>query len=79
MVNHTILDKYTERFDEELYRLTNERYRKVPTGVFIESYETTAFEAKLIGKLWMKYPKELIERRRRRSISRTCRHWSHAA
>lgn len=59
VVNRTILDKYTDQFDDELYRVTNQRYRKVPTGVFIESYETTAFEAKLIGKLWMKYPKAL--------------------
>ena len=47
VVNHTILDKYKDLFDERLRQLINERYRKVPTGVFIESYETTAFEAKL--------------------------------
>lgn len=59
IVNETILDKYVARYDEDLYKLANARYHKVPTGVFIESYEMSSFEASLIGKLWMKYPKDL--------------------
>ncbi len=59
IVNKTILNKYVEQYDEDLYKLVNARYRKVPTGVFIESYELSAFDASLIGKLWMKYPKDL--------------------
>lgn len=59
IVNDTILDKYVARYDEELHKLVNARYSKVPTGVYIESYELSSFEASLIGKLWMKYPKDL--------------------
>lgn len=61
IVNASILKKYEDRFDETLHKLTNERYRKVPTGLFIESYELTSFEASLVGKLWMKYPKDLMD------------------
>jgi hypothetical protein len=61
IVNETILEKYVERYDEDLYKLVNANYTKVPTGVFIESYELSSFEASLIGKLWMKYPKGLYE------------------
>jgi hypothetical protein len=59
IVNKSILHKYVEQYDDDLYKLANARYRKVPTGVFIESYELSAFDASLIGKLWMKYPKDL--------------------
>jgi len=59
IVNKTILDKYVAQHDEELHKLVNARYNKVPTGIFIESYELSSFEASLIGKLWMKYPKDL--------------------
>lgn len=62
IVNDSILQRYVEKYDEELYRLTQQRYHKVPTGVFIESYELTSFEASLIGKLWMKYPKDLYQK-----------------
>lgn len=61
IVNQTILHKYVERYDERLYKLINTRYHRVPTGLFIESYELASFEASLIGKLWMKYPKDLYE------------------
>ena len=56
IVNGTIRDKYVNAFDEELHKLTQGTYRKVPTGVFIESLEINSFEASLIGRLWMKYP-----------------------
>jgi hypothetical protein len=59
IVNETILDKYVAKNDEELHKIVDSRYSKVPTGVFIESYELSSFEASLIGKLWMKYPKDL--------------------
>lgn len=59
IVNKTILNKYVEQYDKDLYKLVNALYTKVPTGVFIESYELSSFEASLIGKLWMKYPKDL--------------------
>ena len=59
IVNKTILNKYVEQYDEDLYKLINARYSKVPTGVYIESYELSSFDASLIGKLWMKYPKDL--------------------
>ena len=61
IVNESILNKYVEQYDDELHKLVNARYHKVPTGVFIESYELSSFEASLIGKLWMKYPKDLYE------------------
>ena len=61
IVNETILNKYVDQYDDELHKLVNARYHKVPTGVFIESYELSSFEASLIGKLWMKYPKDLYE------------------
>jgi len=61
IVNESILNKYTDQYDDELHKLVNARYHKVPTGVFIESYELSSFEASLIGKLWMKYPKDLYE------------------
>ena len=61
IVNDTILDNYVEQSDEELYKLVNARYSKVPTGIFIESFELSSFEASIIGKLWMKYPKDLYE------------------
>ncbi|NNE17178.1 MAG: hypothetical protein HKN10_01755 [Myxococcales bacterium] len=61
IVNDTILDNYVEQSDAELYKLVNARYSKVPTGIFIESYELSSFEASIIGKLWMKYPKDLYE------------------
>jgi len=61
IVNETILDKYVERYDDELHKLANARYDKVPTGLFIESFELSSFEASVIGKLWMKYPKALYD------------------
>lgn len=61
IVNKTILKKYLDRYDADLDRLEQANYQKVPTGIFIESYELTSFEASLIGRLWMKYPKELYE------------------
>ena len=61
IVNQSILKKYVERYDQDLYKLTNATYTRVPTGIFIESYELNSFEASIIGKLWMKYPKELYE------------------
>ena len=61
IVNQTILDKYVKQNDERLYKLVNSRYHKVPTGLFIESYELASFDASLIGKLWMKYPKDLYD------------------
>jgi len=61
IVNKTVLNKYVEQYDDELYKLINARHRKVPTGIFIESYELSSFDASLIGKLWMKYPKDLYE------------------
>ena len=61
IVNQTILDNYVEQNDERLYKLVNARYHKVPTGLFIESYELASFDASLIGKLWMKYPKDLYD------------------
>lgn len=62
VVNKTILQKYLDRYDRDLYKLAQTHYDKVPTGVFIESFELTSFEASLIGKLWMKYPKALVEK-----------------
>jgi hypothetical protein len=59
IVNQTIQKKYTERYDQYLNKLANTTYTKVPTGIFIESYELKSFEASIIGKLWMKYPKSL--------------------
>ena len=61
IVNQSILDKYIAKNDEELHKLVGRHYSKVPTGVFIESYELSSFDASLIGKLWMKYPKDLYE------------------
>jgi len=61
IVNKTILNKYVEGFDRDLHRLVQSEYHRVPTGIFIESYELTSFEARLIGKLWMKYPKDLYD------------------
>ena len=57
IVNKTILNKYVAGYDQDLYRLAQANYHKVPTGIFIESYELTSFEASMIGRLWMKYPK----------------------
>ncbi len=59
IVIKTILGKYVDRYDRDLFKLAQVNSHKVPTGVFIESYELTSFEASLIGKLWMKYPKPL--------------------
>jgi hypothetical protein len=61
IVNHSILEKYAAGFDEELYKLDQSRYRRVPTGIYIESFELTSFEVSLIGRLWMKYPRDLYE------------------
>ncbi len=61
VVNASILDKQVSDFDQVLFQRTQEHYRKVPTGVFIESYEMAAFEVSLIGRLWMKYPRDLYE------------------
>ena len=61
IVNRTILNRYTQEYNQNLYRLTQEHYREVPTGIFIESIELGPFEASLIGKLWMRYPKSLID------------------
>ena len=61
IVNPSILKKYTERYDQDLYKLTNTTYTRIPTGIFVESYELGSFEASLIGKLWMKYPKNLYK------------------
>ncbi len=62
IVNRSILKKYTDRYDQDLEKLTNSTYIKVPTGIYIESYELGSFEVSVIGKLWMKYPKDLAER-----------------
>jgi hypothetical protein len=59
IVNHSILKKYTERYDRDLFKAANTNYTKVPTGIFVESYELKPFESSIIGKLWMKYPKSL--------------------
>lgn len=61
IVNQSILKKYLTRYDQELKKLANTSYTRVPTGIFIESYEMKAFEASIIGKLWMKYPKDLYK------------------
>jgi hypothetical protein len=61
IVNKSILNKYVNRYDRNLFKLAQVEYRKVPTGIFIESFELSAFEASLIGKLWMKYPKSLYD------------------
>lgn len=61
IVNQSILKKYVEKYDQELYKIDSTSYTKVPTGIFIESYEVNAFESSLIGKLWMKYPIDLYE------------------
>ena len=61
IVNKTILTKYVDTYDRALYKLTRTNYHKVPTGIFLESYELTSFEASLIGRLWMKFPKQLYE------------------
>ena len=61
IVNKTILNKYVESYDQGLYKLAQATYHKVPTGIFIESYELSSFEASLIGRLWMKYPKALYD------------------
>lgn len=62
IVNQTILNKYVEQYDRELQQLHSSPYTRVPTGVFVESYEVTSFEASLIGKLWMKYPRALYSK-----------------
>ena len=59
IVNGTVLSKYLDRYDRALHKLAQADYQKVPTGVFIESYEISSFEASLIGRLWMKYPRTL--------------------
>jgi hypothetical protein len=59
VVNRSILSKYIERFDEDLSGLEQTEYQKVPVGILIDSYEMRSFEASLIGRLWMKYPKLL--------------------
>ena len=61
IVNESVLENYIDEFDDQLYLVSQSRFHKVPTGLFIESYELTSFEASLIGKLWMKYPKDLYE------------------
>jgi hypothetical protein len=61
IVNQSVLKKYIERYDQEHYKLTNKNYTRVPTGIFVESYELKSFEASVIGKLWMKYPKSLYK------------------
>ena len=62
IVNQSILKKYVEQYDRDLHKLTNTTYTRVPTGIFVESYELNSFEASIIGKLWMKYPLELYDR-----------------
>ncbi|MDX1410366.1 MAG: hypothetical protein R3330_19580, partial [Saprospiraceae bacterium] len=61
IVNQSILKKYVERYDRDLHKLANTGYTRIPTGIFIESYELKSFEASIIGKLWMKYPKSLYK------------------
>jgi len=61
IVNGTVRNRYIKAYDDELYRLTQTHYHRVPTGIFIESVELTSFEASVIGRLWMKYPKTLYE------------------
>ncbi len=61
IVNRTIMTKYVDSYDRALYKLARANYHKVPVGVFIESYELASFEASLIGRLWMKYPKQLYQ------------------
>ncbi|MCP5147145.1 MAG: cache domain-containing protein [Pseudomonadales bacterium] len=62
IVNQSILKKYVEQYDRDLHKLTNTTYTRVPTGIFVESYELNSFEASIIGKLWMKYPLALYDR-----------------
>ncbi|MBK6740803.1 MAG: hypothetical protein IPG64_24665 [Haliea sp.] len=61
IVNQTILKKYADQYDRELRKINGTAYTRVPTGIFIESYELTSFEASVIGKLWMKYPRLLYK------------------
>ena len=59
IVNQSVLRKYVAQYDQDLHKLAGASYTTVPTGLFIESYELNAFEASIIGKLWMKYPRSL--------------------
>jgi len=62
IVNPSVLKKYVDEYDEELYSVDRERYTKVPLGVYVESFEIkTSFEASVSGKVWLKYPNELFE------------------
>lgn len=61
VVNESILQKQVNDFDHALFQRAQRHYRKVPTGLFIESYEMSAFEVSLIGRLWMKYPRDLYD------------------
>lgn len=61
VVNQSILDKQVSDFDQALFQRAQRHYHKVPTGLFIESYEMAAFEVSLIGRLWMKYPRDLYD------------------
>ncbi|MCB1705210.1 MAG: Cache 3/Cache 2 fusion domain-containing protein [Halioglobus sp.] len=61
IVNQTIMNKYADQYDRELRKLNGSAYNRVPTGIFIESYELSSFEASVIGRLWMKYPKALYD------------------
>jgi hypothetical protein len=61
IVNPTVLGRYADAYDRDLQVLAQAHHRRVPTGIYIESYEQTPFEAKVIGRLWMKYPKALYE------------------
>lgn len=61
IVNPSILQKYEDKYDQELFKLANTQYTKIPTGLFIETYELNSFEVSMIGKLWMKYPRDIYE------------------
>ncbi len=62
IVNPSVLKKYVDEMDKELYSIAREDYHKVPLGIYVESFEIkTSFEASVSGKVWLKYPDGLEE------------------
>lgn len=62
IVNPSVLKKYMDEMDKELYSITGQNYIKVPLGIYIESFEIkTSFEASISGKVWLKYVDGLEE------------------
>lgn len=62
IVNPSVLKKYVDELDEQLVAIDRQRYTKVPLGLYVESFEIkTSFEASVSGKVWIKYPNELLE------------------